>query len=276
MELSRPIIKASPLHRAKIYCRVNTQYPKISIITPSYNQGDFIEKTIQSVLNQNYPNLEYIIIDGGSKDNSVDIIKKYEKNLTYWVSEKDNGQSEALNKGFKKASGEIIAWINSDDWYEGNVFEIVANYFRNSGASIIAGNCKMIYEGAAEKNFIDKPGKITSIRMLQYWKPFFCPPQPSIFFKNEALEKAGYINETLSYGMDLDLWLRLSKKYKFKYVDILFANYLIHDASKSGSSNGFEKFVPEWKSVVKSRLNDFSFFTKFIYWILKRTNHVVE
>ena len=103
--------------------------PKISIITPSFNQGKFLEETILSVINQDYPDLEYIIIDGGSSDNSVEIIKKYEKYLTYWISEKDSGQSSAINKGLKKISGELVAWINSDDLYCPNVFSKIAEYF---------------------------------------------------------------------------------------------------------------------------------------------------
>src|SRR5688500_3818909 len=95
--------------------------PKISIITPTYNQGHFIEQTIQSVIEQDYPNLEYIIIDGGSTDDTLSVIKKYEKYISYWISEKDKGQSEAINKGFKKATGDVVNWLNSDDYYEPGV-----------------------------------------------------------------------------------------------------------------------------------------------------------
>ena len=106
-----------------------TVFPKISIVTPSFNQAQFLEETILSVINQNYPNLEYIIIDGGSTDGSVDIIKKYEKHLTYWVSEPDNGHGHALNKGFSTTTGEIMAWINSDDKYYPSTFATVAEIF---------------------------------------------------------------------------------------------------------------------------------------------------
>ena len=105
-------------------------YPKISIITPSYNQGQYLEETILSVINQNYPNLEYIIIDGGSTDNSVEIIKKYEKNISYWVSEKDHGQSNAINKGLAIATGDIVAWLNSDDQYCEKSLDIISNTFK--------------------------------------------------------------------------------------------------------------------------------------------------
>src|SRR4030066_2441490 len=116
-------------------------YPKISVITPSYNQGQFIEETIISVIGQKYPELEYIIIDGGSTDNSTAIIRKYERDLAYWISEKDSGQSEALNKGFKKASGDIVCWINSDDLLLPGSLKIVAEYFwKHPDVMFINGN----------------------------------------------------------------------------------------------------------------------------------------
>src|SRR5882762_8349036 len=104
-------------------------WPKISIVTPSYNQGQYIEETIRSIIMQGYPNLELIIIDGGSKDNTVDIIRQYEKDIAYWVSEKDNGQTHAINKGFEKATGEILAYLNSDDIYMPYTFRLIAEMF---------------------------------------------------------------------------------------------------------------------------------------------------
>jgi glycosyltransferase involved in cell wall biosynthesis len=227
--------------------------PKISIITPSYNQGNYIEKTILSVLNQNYSNLEYIIIDGGSTDNTIDILRKYSDRLTYWVSEPDRGQSHALNKGFEKATGDIIAWINSDDWYNDNVFHAIADHFAANKTEVVIGNCTMIYENAS-LNFVDRPGVVKFRRMLRYWQNFFCPPQPAIFFKKSLLDKTGPLDESLTYAMDLDLWLRMAKFQDFTYIDRNLAFYLIHTNSKSGSDNGQEKFQPEWKKVARKHL----------------------
>ncbi|GAG62509.1 unnamed protein product [marine sediment metagenome] len=132
---------SKPLFDEKALLNKELSWPRISVITPSYNQGRFLEKTILSVLNQNYPNLEYIIIDGGSTDESINIIKKYENYIDYWVSEKDRGQADALNKGFKKATGDIIGWQNSDDIYLPSVFLKIAELFKqNPKIDIIYGN----------------------------------------------------------------------------------------------------------------------------------------
>ena len=132
---------SKPLFDEKIILNKNPCLPKMSIVTPSYNQAEFLEKTILSILNQNCPNLEYIIIDGGSTDGSVEIIKKYEKYLAYWISEKDNGQAHAIKKGFEKSTGQILAWLNSDDTYlPGALFKIARVFQNNPDADLVFGN----------------------------------------------------------------------------------------------------------------------------------------
>jgi glycosyltransferase involved in cell wall biosynthesis len=225
-------------------------HPKISIITPSFNQGKFIEKTILSVLNQHYPNTEYIIIDGGSTDETVDIIKSYADKITYWVSEKDNGQSHALNKGLTKCTGDIIAYINSDDYYNPEAFGKVVDFFRqNPHANAVCGYCTRIFYPSEEEVeiFTDKVGDITFKRMLRYWNPAFCPPQPSVFFTRRIFEKVGYFDEALHYTMDLDYWLRISQTEKIHTLKKNLSSYLIHADSKGGSTGGFAKFVPEYR-----------------------------
>lgn len=120
--------------------------PKISVITPSYNQAQFVEATLQSVLDQNYPNLEYIVIDGGSTDGSAEIIERYADQLTYWVSEKDSGQSQAINKGLRRATGDILCWLNSDDTFLPGTLAFVAEQLADgSGTSAIVGDCAVVY-----------------------------------------------------------------------------------------------------------------------------------
>ncbi len=249
--------------------------PKISIITPSFNQGRFIEKTILSVLNQNYPNLEYIIIDGGSTDTSVEIIKKYESQLAYWVSEPDNGQSHALNKGFEKATGDILAYLNSDDWYEDNVFKYIAECFIKNKLHVLLGNCTILFQNPAIQSFVRKPINVSFESLLQYWKINFCPPQPSVFFSKELLDKVGIIDESLNYGMDLDLWLRMAQKSTFYYIDKNLSYYLIHDTSKSGFGDGFGNFVLEWKRVCRKYLRTSTLYQKLCFhknYLLRNTS----
>lgn len=206
-------------------------YPKISVITPSYNQGRFIEETIQSVLNQNYPNYEYIIIDGGSTDNSGEIIKKYEDRVAYWVSEPDKGQADALNKGFKIAAGEIIGWLNSDDLYVRNALHIIGESFlRYPEMGLIYGNCYNINENS---EVIKISHDLPFVPLV--WKLgglFFC--QPAGFFKREVLENIGYLNTDLEYSMDKDYFYRmLRNKIGIKHIPKFIAKFRFHDSSKT-------------------------------------------
>lgn len=224
--------------------------PKISIVTPSYNQRRYLEETILSVLNQNYPNLEYIVIDGGSSDASVEIIKKYASRISYWVSEKDSGQSEAINKGLRRCTGDIVTWLNSDDCYTEGALHKVADYFAKEkfallyGKSVLHGYMKndMII-GLSDKQDID-------LRCLAY-VPF---PQPSSFFRREVLEQQGYLDEDLHYCMDQDLFARVVMNYEVYGTDELFSRYRYHDVGKSGNPM---KFVEERVKVFSKVLRSF-------------------
>ena len=156
-------------------------WPKVSIVTPSYNQGEFLEETIRSVLLQGYPNLEYIIIDGGSQDNSVEIIKKYEPWLAYWVSELDRGQAHAINKGFKRATGEIVTWLNSDDFYARRALGSVAQSFHKQQVDLLYGDCFFLDSAAGEYKHVKAlPNSEISLFVGSL-------PQPSTFFRREVL-----------------------------------------------------------------------------------------
>jgi glycosyltransferase involved in cell wall biosynthesis len=216
----------------KVILNKDPNYPKISIVTPSYNQAQFLEKTILSVLNQNYPNLEYIIIDGGSTDGSVEIIKKYEKYLAYWVSENDKGQTDAINKGFQKSTGEILAWLNSDDTYlPGTFYKIVEDFRRNSGVDLIFGN---IY-------FIDESDK--RIGELRFTKFDFNTliyeggnlHQTGTFWTKNIYDKVGGLNSNYKFCMDYDFFCRVAKEGKLCYMRDFFANFRMHANAKSST-----------------------------------------
>jgi glycosyltransferase involved in cell wall biosynthesis len=216
-------------------------YPKITIITPSYNQGQYLEQTITSVLDQNYPNLEYIIIDGGSSDNSVDIIKKYEKYLTYWVSEKDSGQSDAINKGYARATGEIINWLNSDDYYEpGSLFK-VAQHFSNPETLVFCGKSRVFSETA----FHFSTGTDIYPNDLLKTIGWARIDQPETFFRKSAWDKIGGIDGQFHYLMDREFWIRFLLMYGIGGVvktDELLVHFRLHGQSKTVSQqSGFAK-----------------------------------
>jgi glycosyltransferase involved in cell wall biosynthesis len=217
---------------------------KITIITPSFNQAAYLEETILSVLEQGYDNLEHIIIDGGSTDGSVDIIKKYERHLAYWVSEPDNGQSEALNKGFGKATGDVVTWLNSDDVLLPGAVKAVQKAFAESGPDV-----GVIYGGAVL--FDDKKDIQTFFHTADPCAEAYLAgmifAQPASFFRKSVLDKIGLINEDLHYGMDYDLFARMSLVTRFHFVPRTFAKYRLHYSSKTVTE--FSRFVEDWKKV---------------------------
>ncbi len=204
--------------------------PVVSIITPSYNQGKFIEETIQSVLNQDYPNIEYIVVDGGSTDNTIEILKKYEGRLK-WISEKDRGQSDAINKGFRMAKGEILTWLNSDDTYLPGAVRKAVEYFNaHPDVGMVYGKTYLINEAGNVMG--DYPTESFNYKRLAVFN-FIC--QPSTFFRREVFFDVGGIDLELHYSMDYDLWVRIVKKYSVKYLPDFLSTYRLHMESKTVS-----------------------------------------
>jgi glycosyltransferase involved in cell wall biosynthesis len=234
-------------------------YPKISVITPSFNQGLFLEQTIQSVLNQNYPCIEYIIIDGGSSDATVGILKKYSRHITYWISECDSGQSEAINKGLKKATGEIVCWLNSDDLFEANALNIVSEYFsKNPEAQFVYGDGVIFYHDVLRPNHLHQSGKVDH-KILSHCDPL---QQPSVFWRRGIHDEVGYIDEALCYTMDWDFFMRISLKFELHYLPISLSKYRIHASHKTSVGGAprsveilhfIDKYSSQnWKLVYKS------------------------
>ena len=186
--------------------------PKISVVTPSLNQGRFLEECITSVIKQDYPDFEYIIIDGGSTDNSSDIIAEYKHHLAYSVSEPDKGQSCAINKGFKRAKGELVAWLNSDDYYLPGAFMKVGEaYSRNPEAPFYFGNgLRVDSTGLKNSKFFETETVDFNRDALLYCLNYIL--QPATFINAACLKRIDFLDEDLHYGMDTDLWLRLSKE----------------------------------------------------------------
>lgn len=203
----------------------------VSIVTPSFNQAQFLEATILSVLNQDHPNIEYIIVDGGSTDGSVDIIRRYADRLSWWISEKDQGQTDAINKGFAHATGEILAWINSDDTYEpGAVSAAVARLRARPEVGLIYANT----------NFIDEKGRVigrfpaakTDLQRLK--QGYVHIPQQSAFFRADLWHKVGPLDPSFYFAMDYDLWVRLARLAPVEYVSTsLWANFRLHSSGKT-------------------------------------------
>ena len=203
--------------------------PLVSIVTPSYNQGRFIEDTILSVKNQDYPNIEHIIVDGGSTDNTLEILKKYEGTYNMrWISEPDEGQSDAINKGFRMAKGEIIGWLNSDDVYftRDVISYVVKEFLKNPKIDVIYG----------DNVYIDKNGNFLGIRKMLWWSynralRGVIPSQPSAFFRREVVKKF-QLNKDLNFVMDLEFWLKIGRECNIKHINKIVAADRLHESTK--------------------------------------------
>jgi glycosyltransferase involved in cell wall biosynthesis len=207
-----------------------TSQPLVSIITPSFNQARYIEATIQSVLTQDYPNIEYIIVDGGSTDETVEIIKKHEGRIAWWVSEKDKGQTDAINKGFARANGQILAWLNSDDTYESGAISAAVKYLQeHPEVGMVYGDCNFINE---DGNVIGKFNSAqTDYRLLR--QGYAHIPQQTMFLRADLWKQVGPLDPSFYFAMDYDLWTRLAARTQLKYVPQTWANFRLHTTGKT-------------------------------------------
>lgn len=233
------------------------EFPRITVITPSYNQAEFLERTIRSVLDQNYPNLEYIVIDGGSTDGSVDIIRRYEDRIHYWISEPDSGQSNAINKGLKMATGDWLCWQNSDDiYYPGAFQDLVITASRQPTVDLIIGNI----------NLIDRYDHV--LRDVHYVKPTYGAllaegmvlTNQAAFWRSGVHREIGWLDESLHFSFDYEWFLRLTHQRKGFSVNKTWGGYRLHDATKTSTQHqGFKdeqlailrgRTLPNWKKTL--------------------------
>jgi glycosyltransferase involved in cell wall biosynthesis len=214
--------------------------PLVTIVTPSFNQAGFLEATMRSVLEQDYPKVEYIVVDGGSTDGSVEIIEQYADRLAWWVSEPDRGQTDAINKGFARATGDILAWLNSDDTYESGAITAAVSFLQSHP------DVGLVYGDA---NFIDASGKIigrfnaqqTSLKRLQRGGVYI--PQQAAFWRADLWREVGPLDPSFFFAMDYDLWVRLARATAIRYTPHLWANFRLHGDAKTIAAD--ERCWPE-------------------------------
>ncbi len=211
------------------------EYPSISVIVPSYNQGQFIEETLISIVNQQYPNLELLVLDGGSTDNTVEVIEKYANHITYWHSQKDNGQADAINQGIRSSSGQIVCWLNSDDMYLPGTLLDIGKRFRGfeDQCHLVYGDCFLLYEDAQKQQSGGvKPAQPFDAFTLTYYDYMI---QPSSFWTRKLWDQVGDLNSGYHFVLDWDWFIRASQITQFEYVSRYYSIYRMHSSHKTSS-----------------------------------------
>jgi len=204
--------------------------PLVTIITPSFNQAPYLEETINSVLGQTYPHIEYIIMDGGSIDGSVEIIKRHQSKLAYWISEKDRGQTDAINKGFARAKGEVLAWINSDDTLLPNAVEEAVRFLNeNPDIGLVYGDTHYIDEHSIVIGCF--PAAQTDLARLR--RGYVHIPQQASFFRKSIWDQISPLDPEFFFAMDYDLWVRIAQLSEIRYLPRLWANFRLHRGAKT-------------------------------------------
>ena len=241
------------------------EQPLVSIVTPSYNQAEFLTETIQSVLNQDYPRIEYVIVDGGSTDGSVEIIKEFQDRISWWVSEEDRGQTSAINKGFHKTTGQIYAWLNSDDLLKPRaVSEAVEFLTQNPEIGLVYGDLRYINQ---EGKYIGKfNARQTDHQKLR--KGYVHIPQPATFWRADIWNKVGPLDPSLFFAMDYDLWIKIAAVTQIHYhKGYYWADFRIHSGSKTITAD-----EQCWEDMLKIHRRDGgSWFSILVvkYWLRK-------
>ena len=216
---------------------MTNNYPKITVVTPSYNQGQYLEKTIRSVINQNYPNLEYIVMDGGSTDQSVEIIQKYSKYITYWESQPDKGQADAIKRGFDKGTGEIYSWINSDDLLcKNSLFHVAKAYQENKNAGLFYGDSFLINQ----KDELIRAFLCQQVNYEQLIHGSVSIFQGSTFYVSKAYHEVGGLNDSLHYAMEYEILYKIAKLYPTQYINNFLGCFRNQPLAKSSTPKWIE------------------------------------
>ena len=239
-------------------------YPKVTVVVPSYNQGFYLEETLLSIIRQNYPALELIVIDGGSTDNSVEVIKKYENYIKYWISEKDRGQSHAINKGFERATGDWVAWMNSDDCYLEGAFKYIFDGLETIKYDFIHGNCRtgLQIETSRFRDIKVNYKKNIFNLLLFFHSTVRIIPSQSVFLKRELFEKAGLLDEEYHYCMDLEWYCRIYLRTKPRTHFYSQGLSFFRKNEETKSTAGKDKMTDEILKIIKVYRPFITFFQK--------------